>query len=171
MQRIARRLPQPQPWVTYALLGMIIVSLLLHLLTWISITQIRALARAQVADLAAQVGEAQNDVIEANFPVSQQVPIRATIPVNKQLTVPVSTTVNINDSVNVPLAGFDFAVPIRASVPINTTVPITIDQTVDVSTTVALDLDVPVRIPIAETSLKDYLQQLKQQLLELAEKL
>lgn len=171
MQRLTRRLPQPQPWVTYALLGMVIVSLLLHLLTWISITQFRALARAQVSELAKQVGEAQDDVLSADFPVEQLVPIRATIPVNKQLTIPVSTTVDVNDSVTVPLAGFEFPVPIRASVPINTTVPIVINQTVEVSTTVALKLDVPVRIPIAETSLKQYLQDLEQQLQKLAEQL
>lgn len=171
MQHMSRRLPQLQPWVTYALLGMVIVSLLLHLLTWIQITQIRALAKAQVAELAKQVVQAQDDVIEANFPVEQQIPVRATIPIDRQLTVPVSTTVDINNTITVPLGGLEFPVPIRASVPINTTVPIAINETVDVSTTVALKLDVPVRIPIGETSLKAYLQQLEQQLLQLAEQL
>lgn len=169
-QRIRQSQPVPA-WVTYILLGMIIVSLFLHLLTWLAFTQVRVLAKNQIQQLAVQLGEAQNSTLTADFPVSQRVPIRASIPVNKTLVVPVKTTVDVNSTVQVPLAGFNFDVPIVANIPIDTTVPISFQETVDVSTTVALDINIPIRIPIAETSIANYLEILEAQLRELAEKL
>lgn len=171
MQNRIRQLKPLPPWVTYTLLGMIIVSLFLHVLTWLAFTQVRLLAKDQINTLAAQVGQAQNATLSADFPVSQQVPIRASIPINKTLVVPVKTTVDVNSTVQIPVAGFNFDVPIVANIPIDTTVPIVFQETVDVSTTVALDINIPIRIPIAETSITEYLKTLEAQLKELAEKL
>ncbi|MBC8161087.1 MAG: hypothetical protein H7Z42_07690 [Roseiflexaceae bacterium] len=171
MDKRLRQLPVLPAWVTYALLGMIIVSLLLHLLTWVGITQIRALARAEVLTLAEKMDAAQVATFSADFPIVQQVPIRATVPISKSLIVPISTNVSINDSVTVPIGGLNFAVPIIADVPIDTSVPIVFRETIEISTTVALDMIVPIRIPIEDTSLAEYLDTLETQLRELAENL
>lgn len=171
MQQETRRLPQLPPWVTYVLLGMIIFSLMLHLLTWVAITRVRVLAKEQVVALAAQLGQAQQDTISTNIKIQQQVPIRASVPVNKRLSIPIDTSVSIDDTVDVPLAGFNVPVPIKATVPIKTTVPIEINETVDISTSVDLNMSVPIDLPIAGTSIAAYLHKLEANLRELAEKL
>lgn len=168
MRERLRRLPPLQPWVTYILLGMIIFSLFLHMLTWLAISRVRSIAKAEITELAEQVAQARGETISANFKVKQQVPISAQIPVKQNLTIPVNTSVSIDDNVTVPVAGFNVPVPIQANIPISTSVPIAINQTVAVNTTVDLDLNVPISIPVADTSLKQYLQQLETRLRALA---
>lgn len=163
------------PWVVYALLAMISLSLLLHLITWLAINRLRGIAREQIQALAQEIEQAENDVFTMNLELNQPVPIRAAIPINQQLTIPINTTVALSETFNVPLdtplGSFNIPVPINADIPINTEVPISVRETVSVSTTVDLDLDVPISVPIRETSLASYLKDLRQKLVELGESL
>ena len=168
MDPFVRRLPQPPAWFTYVLFGLVLASLALHLWSWYTVQQYRALAREQLVSLADQMAQAKNSVITAEFPVNQRVPINTTIPVKKSLTVPFSTRVKVDDTVTVPLGGLDFPVPIRADIPVNATVPITIDETVAISTTVQLNLTVPIRLPVANSSFEAVLNELEQRLRNLA---
>ena len=168
MDLFVRRLPQPPAWFTYLLFGLVLASLMLHLWSWYTVQQYRALAHEQLVSLADQVAQAQTSVITAEFPVNQRVPIRTTIPVKKGLVVPFSTRVKVDDTVTVPLAGFNVPVPIRADIPVNATVPITIDETVTISTTVELNLTVPIRLPVVNSSFEVVLKELEQRLRNLA---
>jgi hypothetical protein len=169
------RLPELQPWVTYVLLGLIIFSLFLHLLTWLAISRVRTLAKQQINELAAQVGQAETSVLTANFQVTQSVPINTNIPIEKNLLVPISTNVDIDDQIEIPLdtplGTYQVPVPIRVSVPINTTIPISVSETFAINTTVDLDMNVPISIPVADTSLATYLQQLRERLEQLSKDL
>lgn len=160
-----------RPWLVPIVLGLLVISLGLHIWTIATIANIRSLAKAQVAALSRQVGTVQDDIITVNVNVNRAVPINATIPVREQISVPISTTVELNESVRIAIENVEFDVPLNIDVPIRTTVPITVDETVNISTTVDLDLTTPLSIAIQDTSLASYLEELQQALLDLSEQL
>ena len=85
-------------------------------------------------------------------------------------TIPISTVVII--PINAGLLGsFDIDVPIRTIVPVNLDITIPVSQTVDIATTVPLDVAVPIEIPLAETPLAGYMEELDTALARLEESL
>lgn len=162
-------------WTTHVISALIAISLLLHILELAVIIRTRAVAREQVNNLATAMGNAKQDVLTANIALKQAVPIHAAIPVQQNFSIPISTTVAIHQSIEVPLntpfGQYNVPVPLNFQVPVNTIVPIAINRTIDVDTTVNLDLSVPIKIPIAETSLADYLTELQRYLEELSRRL
>lgn len=157
------------------LLMLLAVSFALHLATWTVILGVRNVIREQSDELAAQIGQAEAETFTLNVAVKRTVPIKTTVPVKKQITVPISTTVAIDQTFNVPVqtafGNFSIPIPIKVDVPIRTNVPVNIDETVDVNTSIDLDMDVPISVPVAQTSVADYLERLRKALLDLSRRL
>ena len=162
--------------------GYLIILVILTMLTLFSLalngTIIFALLRGRQIALDAQqtalgaVSDAQSivtsvgdDTFSYTFTVEQEIPISTSIPFDEEVTVPIHTTIPISTTVIIPintglLGTFSVDVPIRTIVPVNLEVVVPINQTVDIATTVPLDVDIPVEIPLAETPLTGYLDEL-----------
>lgn len=157
------------------LLALLAVSFAIHIATWVLIFGVRVIIREQATELAAQLQTVKSEVISTDINIKRTIPVYAKVPIRKELVVPITTTVVINDSVEVPFetrfGNFSVRVPIRFNAPINATVPVVINETVDVNTSVNIDFDVPVRVPIADTTAATYLERLRQALIELARRL
>jgi len=130
-------------------------------------------ARATVADTRALVTGIGDDTFSYTFKMQQEIPIAANIPFNEEVTVPINMTIPINTTVVVPinaglLGTFDIDVPVRTIIPVNREFTVPISQTV---TTVPLDVDAPIEIPLAETPLAGYLEELDAVLARLEETL
>jgi len=99
-----------------------------------------------------------------------EIPIRTTIPVDLELpldqggTLSVRTTIPINTTSVVPvdlgITTYDLEAPIHTTIPVDLEIVVPVSQTVHVATTVPLDVDVPIEIPIADTPLVGYLEEL-----------
>lgn len=163
------------PWTVRLLLLLLSISLVLHLWTLWSLNRVRLLARAQVGELSRQIAQAQDEVLAFNLPVTSAVPVRASIPVQQQLTIPVSTTIRLREMVNVPIStpfgeqNLNF--PVTVNVPVRAEVPITIDQTVAISTPVMIDMMIPIELSVSQTPFSLYLSNLERALAQLREDL
>jgi len=141
-----------------------LVSLALNAVVIYGLLRARQVALATVADTRTLVAGIGDDTFSYTFQVKQEIPIAATIPVDEKITVPVKTTVPISTTVTVPIdlgiTTYDLKVPIRTVIPVNVSFTVPISQTVDISTTVPLDVAVPIQIPLADTPLAGYLEDL-----------
>lgn len=153
------------------LVTLLVLSLLLHALTFASLLRVRSTAIGQLDAFNTYIGKVAQDSIDVDIPLNQPVPIHASIPVNQQLTIPIKTTVPISQSVDVSTPLGVLPLPIQMNFPVDMQIPVAISQTVDVSTTVALNTSVPISVPISETPLAQYLQQLRESLQQLANNL
>ena len=129
-----------------------------------------------VADARSMVTGVSDDTFSYTFAVQQQVPIETSVPFNEQVSVPIRTTIPISTVVIIPvdaglLGTFNVDVPVRTMIPVNLDVTIPISQTVDIATTVSLDLDIPIEVPLAETPLVGYMEELDAGLASLEESL
>lgn len=171
LEQVRRR----QQRIIRVLTALIVASLLLHFVELLAIIRTRLFIKEQITALTAEVAQARQEVFSAQFALDQAVPVRADVPIQQTLRVPISTTVTINDQVDVPLTtplgDVTIPVPLNINVPVNTNVPVNISETVTISTTVDLNLDVPVRVPVSETSFADYLESLERYLTDLQSKI
>ena len=153
------------------LVTLLVLSLLLHALTFASLLQVRSTAIGQLNAFNTYIGQVEQDTINVNIPLNQPVPIRASIPVNQQLTIPIKTSVPISQSINVETPLGTLPLPLKMDFPVDLQIPIAVSQTVDISTTVSLNTNVPISVPIRETPLAQYLSQLRATLQQLASNL
>jgi len=142
-----------------------LLSLALNSVIIFNLLQARRIALDTVTEARAIVTGIGDDTFAYTFEMNQEIPIVTSIPFNEEITVPVKTTIPINTTVVMPinaglLGTFDIDVPIRTVIPVNLEFTVPVSQTVNVATTVPLDLDVPVEIPIADTPLVGYLEEL-----------
>jgi hypothetical protein len=154
--------------------GYLVTLILLTVLTLLSLALngavIYGLMRAQqislstVADARAIVTGVGDATFSYTLEVRQEIPIATSIPFDEDVTVPIKTTIPINTTVVVPIdlgiTTYDLEVPIRTIIPVNLEFTVPISKTVNIATTVPLEVDVPIEIPIADTPLVDYLEEL-----------
>jgi hypothetical protein len=157
----------PRPTLLHVMLVLLGISLGLHAWTLSTLHRTRALAHQQITLLTEQIQLVQDDVLTSNLRITHDVPVRARVPVREQILVPINTTVSIQDTVQLNGAGVEITLPLALDVPIATTVPVSIDETLDISTTVELDMHLPVSVPVRDTTLTEYLDNLHRALLEL----
>lgn len=150
------------------LVTLLVLSLLLHALTLGSLFRVRSVAVGQLNAFIKYTEQVQQDTIQVDIPIKQSIPIQASIPFNKKLTVPIKTTLPISDTINVTTPLGELPLPVQMTFPIDLEVPIEVNQTLDVSTTVDIDLNVPIVVPVKETPLASYLDELQRALRELA---
>ena len=152
-----------------------LLSLALNGVVIYGLLQAQEIALSTVANARAALTGIGDDTFSYTFEVDKEIPVAASVPFNEEITVPVQTTVPISTTVVVPInlgiRTYDLAVPIRTLVPIDLEFTVPISRTVNVATTVPLDLEVPIEIPIADTPIVGYLEDLDADLGELEEKL
>jgi len=152
-----------------------LASLALNGVVIYGLLQAQEIALSAVANARAAITGVGDDTFSYTFEVNEEIPVAASVPFNEEVTVPVQTTVPISTTVVVPInlgiRTYDLAVPIRTLVPIDLEFTVPISRTVNVATTVPLDLEVPIEIPIADTPIVGYLEDLDADLEKLEEKL
>jgi hypothetical protein len=141
-----------------------LLSLALNAAVVFGLLRAQEIALTTVTDTRHIVTGLGDDTFSYTFEVEQDIPIAASIPFNEKVKVPIETTIPINTTVIVPIdlgiTSYDLEVPIRTVFPVDLEFTVPVSQTVDISTTVSLDVDVPIEIPIADTPLVDYLEEL-----------
>ncbi len=125
---------------------------------------VRQTALNTVDDARAIVASVGDDTFAYTLEVEQEIPISASVPFDEVVVIPVNTVIPIDTSITVPIdlgiTTYDLDVPIQAVVPVDLEFAVPISQTVDIATTVLLDVDVPIEIPLDETLLVDYAEEL-----------
>jgi hypothetical protein len=146
---------------------LLVLSLILHIWTLTSINQARGLAREQVSALTEQVRTARNEVVSADVHIDQSLPVELSVPIQKELSVPIDTSVRIDHEVDVTVGGVNVPIPLKIDVPVQASVPVEINEQVEISTTVDLDMDLPVSVPVSDTVMASYLDELYRVLIDL----
>ena len=136
---------------------------------------VRQTALTAVDDARSIVTGVGDDTFTYTLEVEQEIPIAASVPFNEEVSIPVNTVIPIDTTVIVPIdlgiTTYDLEVPIQTIVPVDLEFAVPISQTVDIATTVLLNVDVPIEIPLAETPLVDYVEELDAGLERLEESL
>lgn len=154
--------------------GYLIALIVLTVLTLLSLmlngAVIYVLLRGQqialntVSDARAVVTSINDATISYTVEVDQEIPVAASVPFYETVSVPINTVLPVETTVMVPInlgvISYSLEVPISTIIPVDLEVTVPISQTVDVITTVPLDLDVPIEIPLADTPLVDYVEEL-----------
>jgi hypothetical protein len=153
------------------MMALLILSLGLHIWTLVSINQARTLARQQVSALTDQVRTARNEVVAADVHIQQSLPIDLSVPLQKELSVPIDTSVRIDHEVDVTVGGVNVPIPLKLDVPVQASVPVEINEQVEISTTVDLDMNLPVSVPVSDTVMAGYLDELYRVLIDLEDEL
>ncbi|MCP4536286.1 MAG: hypothetical protein GY832_03995 [Chloroflexi bacterium] len=125
---------------------------------------VRQTALNTVDDARSIVSGVGDDTFAYTLEVEQIIPIEASVPFDEVVVIPVNTVIPIDTTVIVPIdlgiTTYDLDVPIQTIVPVDLEFAVPISQTVDIATTVLLDVDVPIAIPLNETPLVDYMDEL-----------
>jgi len=141
-----------------------LLSLTLNGVVIFGLLRMRQIALDTVADARASVTGIGDDTFAYTIEVDQEIPIATSIPFNEEVSVPINMTVPINTTVVVPIdlgfTSYNLDVPIRTVFPVDLEFTVPVSTTVDIATTVPLDVDVPIEIPIADTPLVGYLEEL-----------
>jgi hypothetical protein len=146
---------------------LLVISLMLHIWTLVSLNQARGMAQQQVTALTEQVRAARNEVVTADVHIDQSLPVALSVPIQKELSVPIDTSVRIDHEVDVTVGGVNVPIPLKIDVPVQSNVPVEINEMVEISTTVDLNMDLPVSVPVSDTVMADYLDELYQVLVDL----
>jgi hypothetical protein len=163
------------PATLTALIILTLLSLTLNIVIIAGLLRGRRLALDTLSDARALVNGIGDDTFSYTLAVDREIPINASVPFHEEVTIPVNTTVPINTTVVVPVdlgvTTYDVNVPINTVFPVDMEVTVPVSHTVDVVTTVPLKLDVPIEIPIAETPLLGYLEEMDAALAEMETRL
>ncbi len=140
-------------------------SLALNGAVILALLQARQISLGVLSDTRTIVTDIGGATFSYTLAVDQEIPINTSIPFNEEVIVPVNTIIPINTTVVVPidaglLGEFDIPVPIQTTIPVNLEIAVPISKTVNIATTVPLNVDVPIEIPIGETPLLGYLEEL-----------
>ena len=142
-----------------------LLSLVLNGAVILALLQARQIGLNALTEARSTIAEMGDMTFSYTLAVDQDIPIATSIPFDEQVIVPINATIPIDTIVTVPinagiLGTFDIDVPIHTIVPINLEVSVPISETVDIATTVPLVVEVPIEIPLAETGLTGYLDEL-----------
>jgi len=147
--------------VSLALNGVVIYGLLQAQRIALDAQQAALQTVSDARDIVSGIGD---DTFSYTLEVKQQVPIAASVPFNEVVTIPINTVVPIDTTVVVPVdlgfTTYDLELPIQTIIPVDLEFDVPINKTVDIATTVLLDVDVPIEIPLAETPLLGYIQEM-----------
>jgi len=142
-----------------------VISLMLNALMVYELSQARDAAMSVVSDARAVLDEVVGDTLSYTLELDQEVPITASVPISQEISVPIQTTVPISIVVSVPvdaglLGTFAVDVPVHTVVPVDLDVTVPVSETISIVTTVSLDASVPIEIPIRDTQLGAYLEEI-----------
>ncbi len=109
------------------------------------------------------------------FPINEVIPVDTSvaikIPILNQLIpieIPIKTNIPVQLDIEVPL---NYDIPIEAEIPVNLTVDIPIETEIPVDENIPVELDFPVTVPLEDTEIPGFIDQLAQGLRDAAERL
>ncbi len=123
----------------------VIILLFLNLSVVYSLNQIRLVAIGTLVKVETTLDQLANHEIVYHVQVNQPVPVQAEIPFNQIIDIPLESI---------------FSLPNRqaADIPQNLVIPVEFNDTIHIDTEVQLNTTVPVKVKLAETSLRSYLE-------------
>ena len=129
----------------------------------LALVEAREIALVTVSDTREAVAGINEDVFAYTYHLEQEFPISVSVPFEDEFTVPVQTTIPVNTTIVVPIdlgiTTYNMRVPINMAFPVDMEFTVPISKTIDFSTTVPVKLDFPIEIPIGETSMGSYLEE------------
>lgn len=142
-----------------------LVSLILGAVAISGVLWLRQIALVTVAGARAAITDIGDDTFSYTITVDQEIPVVTTVPINEEVTLPIQTVVPISTVVAIPinaglLGTFNIDVPVQTVIPVDLEFTVPVSQTVEIATTVPLSFEVPVEIPLADTPLVSYLEEL-----------
>jgi len=155
------------PWTIVAILTIFNLILGIALLSlYGQLARIRSQVTAALEGLSAMIDALQVSTFEYTFPIDEELPLAAEIPVEFVAQVPINTVIPVDTTVRVPveipLVGTTFlSVPIVANLPIDLMVDVPVQQTLSIDITVPVQFDLPVSIRVADTPLAQSLTDLQ----------
>lgn len=152
-----------------------VLSLAVNGVVIFGLLKMQRLALQAIADTRALVNDIGDEAFTYTIEVDQEIPIAANVPFHEELSIPINTTIPVNTTVVVPVdlgvTTYNIDVPISTVLPVDLDVTVPISESVDVVTTVPLRMDVPIEIPLSETPLEGYLEDLDAALADIETKL
>lgn len=108
------------------------------------------------------------------YPLNQEIPIAADIPIRQELSFPIDATFPVNTTFEVPidagiLGTFAIEVPIDTSIHVRTTVPIRVDESFYIETTVPVSMTVPIDLQPDDPGMQKLLKGIRERLERLRE--
>jgi len=96
------------------------------------------------------------------YPLNQEIPFSADIPIREELVFPIAGTFPINTTVEVPinagiLGTFVVEIPIDTSVEVSTSVPIRVDESFHIETSVPVSTTIPIDIDPNDPGMQELL--------------
>jgi len=109
------------------------------------------------------------------FPINEVIPVDTSIaikiPILNQpipIEIPIKTDIPVNLNVEIPL---DYTIPIETEIPVNLTVDFPIETEIPVNEQVPVQMDFPVTVPLEDTEIPGFMQQIADGLRGAAERL
>jgi len=134
-------------------------------------------AQIAVDQAVAGLSDFENASIQFSVPVHEKIPIKMNVKFQKTVEVPINMTIPIDQQIKtqIPLKINDITIPIEVNVPVKMNIPIKKTQKVDldlnfpIETTIPIDMNIPVDIPLKDTGLTPYIEQLRGMLQQMTE--
>ena len=155
---------------------MSLLSLALSAMMLYSLYNVRKTAVKGLDAAIAAVDSFGEQGYEYVFPIHQEIPISADIPIEQEMDFPFDGTFPISTTVEVPintgfLGTFLIEVPIDTSFDVKMSVPIRVEESFHIETTVPVSMTVPVEIQPDDPQLEELLMGIRQWLEEIKESL
>lgn len=133
---------------------------------------LRTRAARQLVAVVQMVGEFRRSSFDYTFNIDEELPVKASIPVDFTVQVPVKHSLPIATTVTIPIETFlgtyRFNAPIYTTIDVDFNVDVPVNQIIDFQTTVPVKFDVPVSIAFADTPLGPVLDEVYGKLVDLA---
>ncbi|GAC1536446.1 MAG: hypothetical protein NVS4B8_06760 [Herpetosiphon sp.] len=156
--------------ITITLALFIVLSLLLHAATLLSLWRIRDVVHLQLQAAASQIHEAQLQQVHYDFPIKQSFPFATSIVISETVDVPIQDSFPIKQRFTVPFdlnsilpgAGtISIPIPIDVSIPVSTTLHVPIQKTIPFRTTIDVNTTVPFELNLGQPPLGDLLRRIE----------
>ena len=150
----------PAFWTVTGLLSLIVNAVLIAIL--IIMFRLLGVVQATSGDVSANLlgglysnfEKMDRASIVTNIPVDAQVPLDITVPVQKTTEITLAQDVVISGArVRINTSGIDIDAPANVTLPAGTKMTVNMNFNLQVQDTIPVHLDVPVKIPLAETEL------------------
>jgi hypothetical protein len=147
---------------------LVMLLLLLAFATWQHRDVLRSLKEGLVCDtvtgLNDLMGDLENAVITRTIPISETIPVRFDLPLDKNLDVQLTENVRLNRPLSFvfPAGGGRINGTVNLVLPEGQVLPVHMSTVVEVSQTLPVEMEVYVAIPLKETELGGILAQLNE---------
>jgi hypothetical protein len=161
--------------ITTVLGTFIVLSLLIHGLTILSLLRIRSIVSSQLEVSAAQVAQLRQGQVEYTFPVDQTFTIDTTVTISETVDVPINLNVPIQQTIQLPIqtpvGPLQFDIPLNFTVPVSDSVSVPINKQIPFQAQVPINTEIPIELSLGDPPIGDVLQQLEEGLRNLRQQL